>query len=102
MAGERQIEGVERPLFHVFPDFQRGVLIRLKSRYLRPAGPGAGANLRGGKAVRIVEGDVPCAFAAHGEAAQQDALAVDVKALPDGSDGFKDVGFTGPMPAGAV
>ena len=102
VAGDRQIEAVQRPLLHVFPDLQRGVLIGRKPRHLPAARPRPGADLGRREAIRIVQRDVPRAFAAHREAAQQDALVVDLEALLDRRDAFENVRLARPVPAGAV
>ena len=50
----------------------------------------------------MMQRDVPGAFAALREAAQDDALVVDVEAFLHGGDGLEDVHFAGPVPARAV
>src|SRR6185503_5160573 len=102
MPSERQVVDVERPFGNVLPKAKRGTLIISQIIPQASSRNGAGANLRGGEAIRIMQRDVPCAFAALGEAAEDDALVVDVESLLDGRDRLEDIHLAGPMPTGAI
>jgi hypothetical protein len=69
---------------------------------LRASRHGSRADLSGSETIGVVQRDVPGAFTAHGEAAEDHALVVDLEALLDRRDGFEDVGLPRPVPAGAV
>ena len=62
----------------------------------------AGADFGRGEAVRMMQRDMPRAFATLRESAEDDALVVDIEALLHGGDGLEDVHFAGPMPARAI
>ena len=49
-----------------------------------------------------MQSDVPGTFAAHGKAAQQDALVIDIEALLHCRDRFEHIGLPCPMPASSV
>ena len=56
----------------------------------------ARAGFDDGPLVGEVESEVPGAAAAHGEAAERDALGIDVVVLAHALDGFEDFGLAGP------
>src|SRR5262249_36765134 len=86
----------------VLPDAQRGKLIWCETGPLCGARHGAGADLRRGEAVWVMQRDVPRALPTLRKAADEDALAVDVEALLDSGDRFEHVHLAGPVPAGAI
>lgn len=102
VAGDGKVEGVERPVDDVFVDAEGAGLIGREAGKLGAEGPGAGADFGGGEGSGMMEGDVPGAAAAHGESTEEDAVGVDFVAGLDGGDGFKDIGFAGPVVGDAV
>src|SRR5215472_77426 len=102
VTGQRQVVDVESPLGDVLPNAQRGKLISRETRPLRRARHGAGADLRRGEAVRVMQRDVPRALPTLRKAADDNALVVDIEALLDSRDRLEHVHLAGPVPAGAI
>ena len=92
---------VEHPLGDVFPDAQGGQLVRGEAPLLGAAGYSSGANFGADKVIRMMQREVPPAFATLGESAEDDALVVNVEALLHRGNGFENIHFASPMPAGA-
>ena len=97
MGGERKIVGVERPVEDVFIDMERSILIgRERSGGIHEtAGIGAGADFGRGPAIRILQGDVPGGGAAEREAAENDAVGIDLEPALHRCDALEDIDFTG-------
>ena len=94
---QRKVEGVQRPVNDVFPDAECSRLMRRKARHFAAARVGARADLGSGEAIRIMQRHMPGSGAAEREAAQDDAIRIDLVAALHRGDSFININLASPV-----